>query len=172
MKTAITIGTHLTALLFGVALTLMLTGPKQASQVETSPLKHTSQRTPAETVVTYNEYQGHPVQLVVDHDRPEVRIQVDAGKDSYLGDEKITNWLKGEVERLASSDVTPIELGQSGMKFRFVHGRPIWAPYYSTDGNGGSIHMLQFGDKVAIKDNVIEAAGIEKVVGYYPYSPK
>lgn len=123
-----------------------------------------------ETVVTYSEYDGDPVQLVVDKETGRTRIQIDASMDKIgmQTDAKVLNFLRGEVERLVSSPNTPIHLGRTSITFKFTGGLPRWAPYH-TLGAGRQSSCLYFAETGTENEDCIEATGLKEIVGYWPY---
>lgn len=122
-----------------------------------------------ETVITYGEYQGYPLQLVIGTDK-RVTLQVVSPVDDYsmgIGDDHVVDFLRKEVERLAKI-IVPNQLGTSGVKFVFADGVPVWGPYHQMS-QGNQASCLLFAEKTTFNDGTVTAHGSDKKDPYWPY---
>jgi hypothetical protein len=145
---------------------------KSTSQTSVTPTQFVPliKQTPLQTIVRYGEFEGEPVELVVNRlgGTAVLRVHhaVGSGKDFLPG---TTEYLKAEVEKFVTAK-KPVRLGQTGKTFEFTGGYPIWGPHSSYVGDEGHDTSLYFADGVTIAGDAITGKGpAEMGKGYYPY---
>jgi hypothetical protein len=125
-----------------------------------------------ETVVEYTQFNGHPVQLVVESETSRVILRVAfsdiAGITDKASTEAALGFLKLEIERLTSITRWPISLGKSGYRFIYGGGYPIWAPHQEIHGRDVNFTCIFFAEHGKIVNHEIRGNGTEQV-GYWPY---
>jgi hypothetical protein len=111
-------------------------------------------------VVEYCQYQGHPVQLVVDRRDGAVALRVKAESDNIslaYGDETL-KFLADEVMKFAAAQ-NGAKLGDSGMTLNFIGRYPMWGPYKYHNGMRSTYDCLYFANCTSVHGSVIETQG-------------
>lgn len=126
---------------------------------------------PYENVITYAEFEGHPVQFVLNRTNSCVilRVELDTGLGASWDGEKqrIIEFLKNEVIRFSSfGQRAPI--GETGYLFSYRGGYFLWEPY-SEFKVGRSYECLLFAQHAEIRKRIISAMGTEDWQAPYPY---
>ncbi len=126
--------------------------------------------TPSTTdvVIGYAQFEGRPVQMVVDTERRKVWLRIPYDGKTH---EKDLAYLKQEVLRLTNTQKS-IVLGNTGYTFAFKGGYPIWGPFQSV-GPGYHHDNLLFGEEASIVDTrvnkEVQALGTKAILGFWPY---
>lgn len=121
-------------------------------------------------IVTYGQFEKWPLQFVVDikTGKAEVRLVAKQYEYGFQTNDKVLSFLKSEVERFASAE-TPVQLGKTGMSFKFNGGVPVWAPYHTTSNVGfHQYKVVYFAGGAVVEGDQILARGANTQQGYSP----
>lgn len=110
------------------------------------------------TVIQYSSFDGHPVELVIDHSSKCATLQVRAPKSVLLPLAAVRAALAREAIRLSTG--RPVPLGSTGYTFTLKEGRPIWAPYSMTDGDNDLVRNY-FAESAEIAGKSVTAKGTD-----------
>ncbi|MFA6315063.1 MAG: hypothetical protein WC648_01690 [Candidatus Paceibacterota bacterium] len=127
-----------------------------------------------DTIITYGNFRGRPLQMVFVENFNRVLIRIDITTTNFewyktATDDETLAFLKQEVERLVSTN-GPTRLGDSGVLFVFKGKFPVWGPYSTHLGMQKEYRCLYFGDNATLRDCTLEAWGTDSTIGYYPYT--
>ncbi len=148
----------------------------QVTQLPPIYFKHGIATEQEDTVITWGDFHGRPLQLVLDKKFKRVIIRVDTTNDHLdnsedFDDDEVLKFLKNEVEKIASTGKKgPVKLGNSGMFVVFKDKFPVWGPFTSVFGMQKEYKCIYFGEIRSITGDTIEIGGIDMPVGYYPYN--
>jgi hypothetical protein len=129
--------------------------------------KASLESSPEETIITYREFEGMPVQLLINHETAQVCLRLKLDMKHRYGADGTLEFLKSEVERFYGAG-KPIELGDTGISFHLT-GLPIWGPHGQYLPERGQFQSLYFAQNAKITKHLIEATGVERPNGYWPY---
>jgi len=123
-----------------------------------------------DTVLKYGEIDGAPVWLIYNENLNIVSLQTSS---EYLvsHDDSEMKLLTSEAVRLTTS-AGPIPLGDTGYKFQYRGGFPLWELYRDFEGDE-SLYLLNFADKARLDktSKTIYAQGDDKYRQEYNMYP-
>lgn len=106
--------------------------------------------------VVYGDFQGHPLELVLDSGGLSLCIR-EVWHKFTLNEQEALEFIKNEALRFANTK-GPVELGDTNFSLQFKGGYLIWGPYSSMDGAWHS-KCLMFSRDIEVKQDLIIARG-------------
>ena len=158
---------------FQQAVGPIVVGPN-VPQPPPSNFKHEVERNGTDTIITYGNFNGRPLQMVLNRQSRRIILRIDmtASKletSNVHPDTATLDFLRHEVERLVSFTNVTTELGNSGVTFKFHGNLPAWGPHSEYLGFQKHYECLYFGNDAKVQGRNLEAWGEKTKPGYYPY---